>query len=363
MNVYVCSTVRHVLLSLCRATQEQLDQHSILFFADYQRTSLDAWSLGELPTNIHVYELSRGDLKRSLQSSLAGRFAYQCAMRMLPAPVWLQQAAVDALKEQAPELVRSLSDILVFKLWLFNERNRMSRVFRLLAKDFAIIEDGESNYLKFPVSPWNIFARLARLLDGLPVGYRTFGDDPRCKEIWVNYPERLPKLIQNKGRQINFLEGSAVAATISSIMGDQVLPPITARSVILATQPLDGMAKIPVAAKQFIYETVTTCLHNQGRDVILKLHPAENRLDYEFLHERTLPAPAKVPVEALILAASKPPIVLSISSAAGLGFERYCKRIKLIEYSDTDTVRKWVNNPAELTTLLEKALAENPSVD
>lgn len=361
MNIYVCSTVRHVLLSLCRATQEKLDQHHILFFADYQRTSLKAWSLGELPDNIHVSEVSRGDLKRALNRSLAGRIAYQVAMRMLPAPARLQQAVIDALEEQSPELGRYLADSLAFKLWLFNERNRTSRMFRLLTKDFAIIEDGESNYLKFPLPWWKIFARLARVRQRLPAGYRTYGDDSRCMEIWVNYPERLPELVQNKGRRINFLEGSNVKATISSIMGDQVLPPITARSVILATQPLDGMAKIPVTDKQLIYDTVTTCLQNQHRDVILKLHPAENALDYDFLKSRTQPAPSKVPVEALILAASAPPIVLSISSAAGLGFERYCKRIKLIEYDDKDSIRRWVKNPDELKKLLDKTLAETPS--
>jgi hypothetical protein len=81
--------------------------------------------------------------------------------------------------------------------------------------------------------------------------------------------------------------------------------------------------------------------------------------DYEFLRDRTLPAPAKLPIEALLLTASEPPIVLSISSAAGLGFERFCRRIKLIEYDDKDSIRSWVNQPEELTACLQKSLAKN----
>ena len=76
-------------------------------------------------------------------------------------------------------------------------------------------------------------------------------------------------------------------------MGGHALPRMTQRSVILATQPLDVMAGIPLADKQRIYETIVTGLENQGRDVVLKLHPAENESDYAFLYGRVVSAPVK----------------------------------------------------------------------
>ncbi len=356
MDIYICSTVRHLLLSLCRASKKQREEHHILFFADYQGTSLDGWDLTDLPKNIHVHEMSRRDFRRHLGSSAKGRLSYLLAMRTLTAPRWLQQPIIDTLAENLPELASRLSAETGFRLWLFNERNKMSRAFRLLVHGFNIIEDGESNYLKYPVPWWKSPFRIMR---GLPLKRRSFGEDARCKEIWVTYPERLQALVKNKGRQINFLDGDAVVDIISSVMGENSLPPITAQSVILATQPLDGMANIPVTDKQRIYDTIVTCLEGQGRALILKLHPAENKADYEFLQARTKPTPAKVPIEALVLSSSNRPVVLSISSAAGLGFERFCRRIKLIEYDDTDSIRRWVNQPEDLTACLKNSLAEN----
>jgi hypothetical protein len=356
MDIYICSTVRHLLLSLCRASKEQRAEHHILFFADYQGASLDDWDLADLPKNIHVHEMSRRGFRQHIVSSAKGRLSYLLAMRTFTAPKWLQQPVIDALSETLPELAGRLSAGTDFRLWLFNERNKMSRAFRLLTHSFNIIEDGESNYLKYPV-PW--WKSPSRIMQGLPLNHRTFGDDSRCKEIWVIYPERLQALVKNKGRQINFLEGDDVVDIISRVMGKNSLPPITAQSVILATQPLDGMANIPVTDKQRIYETIATCLEDEGHELILKVHPAENTADYEFLQARTKPTPAKVPIEALVLSASEPPVVLSISSAAGLGFERFCRRIKLIEYDDKDSVRNWVKHPEELMACLKQGLKDN----
>ena len=142
-------------------------------------------------------------------------------------------------------------------------------------------------------------------------------------------------------------------------MGGHSLPRMTQRSVILATQPLDVMAGIPLADKQIIYETIVTSLEHRGRDVVLKMHPAENAADYSFLHGRAVSAPAKVPVEALILSAIEAPVLLSVGSSAGLGFERFCTRIRLIDNKDFATLRRWARQPEELRALLDKSLPQS----
>lgn len=353
MNVYVCSTVRHLLFALCRASYYRDEQHHILFFADYQRASLADWQLAELPGNCRLYELSRARFRRELEQSIGGRLSYQLARGLLSAPAWLRAPVIATLAESAPDLARALQSALPFSLWLFNERNRMARLFRLLTPDFNIIEDGESNYLEYAL-PW--WKGLPRRLRGRPSHYRCLGDDPRCREIWVVYPERLPPLIRSKGREICFLTTPAAVDIIRKVMGANRLPRIMAHSVILATQPLDGMASMSVQDKQTIYETIVSVLASQGREVILKLHPAENPADYDILKGRVVPAPMKVPVEALILSASAPPLLLSVSSSAGLGFERFCTRIKLIENNDFATLRHWAKQPDALRACLSQNL-------
>jgi hypothetical protein len=351
VDLYICSTVRHLLLSLCRASKLQQEQHEILLFTDYQGISLDDWDFHGLPKNIHVHEMSRQNFKQLITSSARGRLSYQLALRTLSTPEWLQKPILDALAVSVPELAGQLNAGSDFNLWLFNERNKMSRLFRLLTNKYSIMEDGESSYRRFQIP---LRKKISRFLRGKSTSYRTHGDDPRCKEIWVNYPDRLPPLTKAKGQLINFLEGPKVIKTITDVLHDNALPKTSARSIILATQPLDGMAKIPVSDKQGIFDTVVTYLEEQGFEVLLKLHPAEDPADYEFLKDRTLPTPTKVPIEGLVLAASEAPTILTISSAAGLGFERFFKRIKLIEYDDIQTLRKWVNHPEDLTACLKR---------
>ena len=358
MNIYICSTVRHLLFALCRGSAGPHEQHHILFFADYQGASLADWNLADIPKNIHVYEMARADFRRRLESSIAGRLSYQWSRAMLSAPAWLRQPVIATLARSAPDLARDLLAAPPFTLWLFNERNRMARVFRLLTATFNIIDDGESNYLQHRLPWWKAPPRLLR---GLPARYRCFGDNPRCGEIWVIYPERLAPLVRSKGQAINFLTNPGAVDIIRNVMGGHALPRMTQWSVILATQPLDVMAGIPLADKQKIYETIVASLENQGRDVVLKLHPAENKSHYAFLQGRVVFAPVKVPVEALILSASEAPVLLSVGSSAGLGFERFCTRVKLIENKDFATLRRWVKQPEELRAFLdENLLPEKP---
>ena len=233
-------------------------------------------------------------------------------------------------------------------------------MFRLLSPVFNVIEDGESNYLRYRV-PW--WKWPARVLLGQAFLSRSIGDDPRCKEIWVNYPGTSRATLRQKARAIDFLCDEAAVGFIQTIFGKNILPTIAATSVILATQPIDGMAMISVADKQKIYASIVSFIEAKGYRLILKLHPAEHISDYDFLAGRAVFAPAKVPVEALLLSATDRPTILSVSSSAGLGFERFCNRIKLIENNDVVTVRHWIQHPEELLACLEKNMLVSKAGD
>ena len=356
-NVYICSTVRHLLFALCRAIYEHQQIHHIVFFQDYQDASLDGWNLTDIPENIHVHLLLRADIRKHLQATLAGKASYLCAMRKIPAPGWLRKPLIQTLQSIDKELAAALVNEPFPRLWLFNERNKMARIFRLLVPTFSNIEEGEGNYVELSL-PW--YKYLPRMLKGRPAHYRVMGDNPNCNEIWVLHPENLPSLVHEKGRQIDFLDNPEIVNVLKRVFGANFFayPPDT---VILATQPLDGLPGLNLKAKQRIYAQIVDYIESHGRTILLKNHPSENTADYESLSEKIILAHNKIPVEALLLGLPDTRVLVSVFSTAGLGFEKFCRRIKLCngEYSHTmAAMQTWADNPNELASVLDAQLKQ-----
>lgn len=357
-NIYICSTVRHLLFSLLRASKLCEESHHILFFSDYQQTSLAEWDLRQLPGNIFVYDLARSEFRHGLGSSLRGRLCYLLAMRNIRAPALLLAPLRAMVARYTPPLSEQLATMQP-RLWLFNERNRMARLFRLLVNRFSLIEDGEGNYLLQMCRWWKWPGRRAR---GLPARSRVFGEEKRCDTIWVLHPERLPDRVRHKGRQIDFLDGPAARDLISRVFRDRAAIAGGVRQIILATQPF-GIPGVSKDDKQRVYGRIVNYLSAQGRQVVLKVHPAEDVRDYDFLGDRVIRVPAKIPLEAMLLGSASTQVVLSVLSTAGMGFERYCTRIKLCEDSADDalyfqTVQHWVAEPQLLDRVLKEKLSD-----
>jgi hypothetical protein len=350
MNIYICSTVRHLLFSICRGVSKKQQEHHILFFSDYQQAPFADWNFADLPDTVHVYELNRKDFRSSLEKLQYGHICYWIAMRKLRAPGFLKKPVLTALANFHPELANKIENTGDLKLWLFNERNKMARIFRLLTESFSLIEEGEGNY-KGKLLPWR--KRPGRILQGQPAKQWLFGDDPRCKEILVNYPERLPKFVRHKGLRIDFLSGPEVSQAISEVFSSNNNAIHSAKAILLATQPLELVPGIQLSDKQYIYKKITAYLAIQGWQVILKAHPSEDIEDYNFLDKSTMPADPKTPIEALILEANTPIPIVSICSSAGLGFEQFCRRITFCKGDDYHAIVKmWAKEPKQLDAML-----------
>jgi hypothetical protein len=110
-----------------------------------------------------------------------------------------------------------------------------------------------------------------------------------------------------------------------------------------------------------VYDRIISYLETRGVPVVLKNHPAEDAGDYAFLGDRVIRVPGKVPLEAMLPGNTEPLIVVSVFSSAGMGFERYCRRIRLCAESDSDalylqTVRSWIAEPRTLDEVLKEKL-------
>ncbi len=356
-NIYVCSTVRHLLFALLRANSLAGESHYILFFSDYQNAALTGWNLRHLPANISVFDVARSRFRAHLGGSPRGRLCYFMAMRNWRAPGALKAPLRALLAEAAPALPGVAGDGASPQLWLFNERNKMARLLRLLIPRFALIEDGESNY-RVLVCPW--WKWPDRLLRGLPPRARALGEESRCTAIWALEPGRLPARVRHKGQRIDFLDQPGAVQFVDGLFGECAGVTRDARRIILATQPF-RIPGVNLADKQRVYDRIVHYLAALGRPVVLKPHPAEDPGDYDFLEGRVARVPGKIPIEVMLIGNAEPVTVLSVLSSAGMGFERYCRRLKLCEDSPSNalylqTVRSWIADPQRLDEVLRQKL-------
>ena len=332
-----------------RANYHLDERHLILYFSDYQDARLSLDETRNQAGVSQVVQLERIALKDQLKSTVLGRVIYFCAMRILPIGSFMRQKLIDAITQVAPELekVDSLSN--GHRLWLFNQRNRMSRLFRLLSPTFRIIEDGESNYFPRIVPAWK---RPARLLLGLPATHRYYGEDKRCKEVWVQDLGRLPEYVRDKGRLIDFVDPTAARQAATVLFGSQATLDEDQPVAILATQPLELYKGSSLNGKLALYRLTVRHLRISGYTVYLKPHPAEDLSDYAAFTDDSSILDHKVPLEVYLCNMTQPALVVSMFSAAGLGFEKICKRIPLIDNDHMGEYARWIKQPELLETAL-----------
>jgi hypothetical protein len=351
VNLYICSTVKHALFALMRANHHLEEKHLILYFYDFQDAHLSLEETRNQAEHCQVVQLEHIALKNQLQATVLGRAIYFCAMRNLPIGSSVRKKLIDIITQVTPELKAAELLSNSHRLWLFNQRNRMSRLFRLLSRTFHIIEDGESNYFPKIVPAWK---RPARLLLGLPVKHRYYGEDKRCKEIWVQDMGRLPEYIRDKGRRIDFIDTTAARTAAAILFGSQAALDDNQPIAILATQRLEVYKGASLDGKLALYRMTVRHLQNAGYKVYLKPHPAEDQSEYNSFSEDSSILDNNVPLEVYLCNMTQPALLVSMFSAAGLGFENICRRLPLIEKNHLEEYICWINQP----DLLEAVLTE-----
>lgn len=353
VNLYICSTVKHALFALMRANHHPDEKHLILYFSDYQDARLNLEKTEYHAESCQVVQLERIALKDQLQSTVHGRIIYFCAMRNLRIGSFMRKKLIDAIIQVAPELEEAESLHNEHHLWLFNQRNRMSRLFRLLSPTFQIIEDGESNYFAKTVPAWK---RPSRLLLGLPAKHRYYGEDKQCKEIWVQDVGRLPEYVRDKGRLIDFVDTTAAQKAAAILFGKQSVLEGGQPVAILATQPLELYKGSSLKGKLALYRLAIQHLTKSGYKVYLKPHPAEDQSEYAAFAEDSSILDNKVPLEVYLCNMTQPALLVSMFSAAGLGFENICRRLPLIEKNHLEEYIGWIKQPELLQAVLTEKI-------
>lgn len=351
MNIYICSTVRHLLFSLLKATYEQAEPSHIVFFYDYQDIDKSSFNTSVLPAHITISLLSRRDLNQQLSQTAKGRAYRFLAMRNAYLPTTIKQGFTELLGREIPTLAETLRSSL--NLFVFNEQNKMARLFRLLTPSYQMIEDGMANYTRKKTQKYKW---LPRLLQGKTPTYHLYGESKRCKTIYAVTPEAIPEEIRDKAKPMDFIAKSDSIEFLNPFFGYQPQQSSEDNTFIIATQPVFHK---PVLAANYhfeVYAEVITQLKAAGVNCVIKTHPSEDPESYRSRFPDIPLAPSKLPLELLLLGNKQQVNILSICSSAGLGFEQLCHKIDLIEADKISEslplMKTWQKAPETLQSLI-----------
>ncbi|MFA0077649.1 glycosyltransferase family 52 [Vibrio artabrorum] len=324
MDLYMCSTLRHFMFALLRASKNAEQNSLIIVILDQQGLDEKQFDLSTLPRSVSVKFVNRKLLLRRVYRGLLG-FAHKLYATALISSTYF--------KRRTRKLV--LEDELGFdqnteiSLFLFNDRNRLARLLRHLVNQYQVIEDGLSNYSGSPLSAIERLFSINRQ-------NRYFGDDVRCTNIFLLNKDSAPKAINSKVSTIDFVD--------TDIVNDFLLPIFKVdRSsldhlpqVLIATQPISiaGMSKSEVTLK--VYQEVVNKLKKDNISYQFKVHPRENEDKYREFFPMATFVDSKTPLELLLFSQRRKLNIVSIYSSAGMGFEKFCNRITLIDDEEAE---------------------------
>ncbi len=356
MSLYVCSTLRHLLFSLSRCASLPEEKSVILFFYDYQNVDKEKIQSNISNDNVKIILLSRKELITQFKSSLLGRVLLFFSMRNIKPTEKIKTLTINEMIKVIP---LEKSDLHKLPLFLFNDRNRTSRVFKLLTQNYEIIEDGVGNYYEIPKKG---ISRYVNPLNFKGLNTWVMGESSRCTSINVVTPERLPSSVKEKGKSIDFLGNIDSLPIVNTVF--KFTPKLTNEHlgvVIIATQQLSSSLANKIKDKNYflnLHQEIAKHIESKGLSVFIKLHPSEDKEDYRPYFDEGKLLSVKHPLELELLNSSNKITVASINSTAGLGFENFCERRRLFrdeEMSNFDEqIISWKKNPHLLKERLEE---------
>jgi hypothetical protein len=328
MNIYLCSTVRHLLFSLLKGLSEPENRHIIFMISDQQNIAPANFDCSILPEHVEVIFIAREQIRQELYRGLKGNILKLMANFNVTTSPAVQKKMAALLFNSTLHLSLSKEQLKSGKLFLFNDRNKMSRLFRLAFKQYSLIEEGFANYSEKKLKPLEV---LGDLITFNHRKMRYFGDNYRCKNIYLVNAEQVPKALIHKVKQIDFINDTAISQYCKPFFK---VPVNNNSACILATQPL-----VSTGIDLDIYKKIIAACNVNNMAVTIKPHPSEDISRYVSAFPNTPLIDSKLPLELIVFGNQQKCNILSIYSTAGLGFEKYCNRINLIKDNENNTAQ------------------------
>ncbi len=327
VDIYLCSTVRHLMLALLKATNNLESESLILVILDQQNLCASNFNLETLPNNVKIRFINRKEVLANSYSRKYGLLLKILATTNVYPTKYIRKSMVFGVLD---EVLGVEIDYVLSTLYLFNDRNRLSRLIRLAFDEYHLIEDGLSNYSGIKL---NTIENIKRIFSKKQHNYRYLGDDVRCKTIALLNPQEAPSDIKDKVIRINFVNAESVVSYCFPFFAVNEKDSINVDCVI-ATQPISIGGLTGSDNDLIIYKNMVDWLESKKITFSFKVHPRENAERYKKEFPNVNFIDAKVPLELIVFGSKTKIEILSIYSSAGLGFEDYCNRHTLINESE-----------------------------
>lgn len=331
MDYYLCSTVRHLLFSLLRSLKNRDTTSHIFMITDQQNICEKSFNIRCLPQNIIIHFIQREKIRSHLYLGIKGKIIKLLALRNCTTT-----ERVRAYIHQ--ELIKNTLDINIDyspenNLFIFNDRNKIARLFRLMFEQYELIEEGMANYYEIDLKRiekfFSLFSKNKR-------NKRYFGDDSRCKNIYLLSPEKSAVSARHKTKQIDFISEKNIEDYGYKFFN---YTEKLSFSCIIATQPYDIKGQDLV-----VYQKLKESFEALNINYAFKPHPREDITHYQKLFPNVPIIESKIPLELIIFGSHKKCNVISICSSAGIGFEKYCQKINLIQDHELSLSKKIIND-------------------
>ncbi len=349
MDIYVCSTQRHLMFSILRAMKTSNDS-KIVMVLDQQGLDQNSFNTTYLPSYIDVQFIYRKELLNKIYSGCSGFIHKLGAVAML-SHSWLAKRTMNQLFEKTLLWKVSSADT----LFVFNDRNRLSRLFRLAFDSYEVIEDGLSNY-----SGWK--TSIIDKLKNPKRQKRYIGDDKRCKVIHLTSRENVDQSILSKVKLIDFIDHNHVVSVLFPFFNyhNESLE----IQAIIATQPIAISSLSASGYDLKIYRKVIEELKARGVTAVVKVHPRENLERYQQAgFESVTFLDSKLPLELFLLSQQEKVDIYSIYSTAGSGFEDFCNIKTLVSHSESvnqeGVYNVWIDNEQLLDERIKQVCSLN----
>ena len=347
MNIYLCSTLRHFLFATLKSLSDRDELSHIIVITDQQGLDPNRFELSVLPSTISVEFVERKQILDSVYGGGVGLVHKLFATANISSK-FFRERTLRKLDECG--LLNSEYGLKGTTLYLFNDRNRLARLMRLAFVEYEVIEDGLSNYTGSKLS----FAELYVLSKK---GRRFIGDDKRCTAIHLLTPKLAASQLKSKVKLINFISHINVNSYIYPLFKvdkSEVFVP----EVIIATQPISIGNMNESECDIAVYKKMVDYLKIKKHSYAFKVHPRENETKYRVVFPDADFIESKIPLELLVFSSCESPIVLSIYSSAGMGFEDYCHRVTLIKDEEAenqaDIYVQWQKDRIDIDKRLEE---------
>lgn len=307
---------------------------------DQQGLDERQFDLSALPNSVSVKLVNRKAVLRKAYSGLVGFMHKLCATALISNTYFKRRTRKVVLEEEL-----GFDRNTVISLFLFNDRNRLARLLRLIVDQYQVIEDGLSNYSGSPLNIVERFFSRNRQ-------YRYIGDDDRCLNIFLLNKESAPKVIKHKVKAIDFVDTDVVNDLLLPIFKIDRSNFENFPKVIIATQPISIADMSATGYDLKVYQEIVNKLEKNNISYQFKVHPREREDKYRNSFPLATFIDSKIPLELLLFSQRDKINIVSIYSSAGMGFEKYCHRTTMVAHDESinqeEIYRKWQQDIGDL---------------